>query len=80
MVGIRTSICSCVINIEREIGLQQAVFEERDQNFGFEGLDEKEASYSSDLGFAESIRSIRSFPQATASSKSSVSNPSDAAT
>ena len=42
MVGIRTSVCSCVINIERETSLQQAVFEGRDQNFGFEGLDEEE--------------------------------------
>ena len=42
MVGIRASICSCTINIERETGLQQAVFEKRAQNFGFEGLDEEE--------------------------------------
>lgn len=42
MVGIRASICSCAINIERETGLQQAIFEKRAQNFGFEGLDEEE--------------------------------------
>ena len=42
MVGIRASICSCTINIERETGLQQAVFEKRAQNFGFEGFDEDE--------------------------------------
>lgn len=42
MVCISVSIYSCVINIERETGLQQAVFEKRVQNFGFEGLDEEE--------------------------------------